>query len=446
MKRLKILSFIAVAAMAVGTMVGLAGCDLFGGKTHKISSAEELEGIQSNKNYELTSDIDLSGKIWSPRSLNNFNGNGYTIKNVTITNTNGGQFAFFSGASSIKNVVLDNVNMVISLSEDDTGTKLGGFVISETRSNGILENITVKNSSMVISTVANNSTNIGGICGESVTGRISGCSVENSSISVITAKSHDKWMQVGGIVGYARTNEIADCKFTDSTIYCKSLTCINVGGVIGEIGWVTSASVTNCISEGNEITLDATDTSYVSRLGGVVGNNEIEKGEFSCVVSKDNTLKVNARQTYGVGGLIGRNNGMVKNGLSDGNTITATLSRNDSSSFAFAGGFCSINNGSISRCVSQYNTVTATEFTGTKSACGFSGRSDGSLAYCGVKDNVVEGGDTNVLATSSGVFTNCFKGEEDGDWADIISILNLDTELWNFESGKLKLTIGGEII
>lgn len=453
MKKLKVLSFLVAAAVSAGATASLVGCGMTTINTSKISSVDELFAMKSGKSYELTCDLDLDGRIWSPKNINNFVGNGHTIKNVTITSASEGYYSgFFANVVGVSDVVFDNVNIAYSFTDSAVVAEVG-FVCATaiTRGNKSvnLENITVKNSTMVISTLAQYSTYVGGICGESVVSTIKNCSVENSSISVMGVKSVNEWLHIGGIVGQSRSfkENISDCKLIDSVMTCKGLSYVNMGGIVGEIK--NDSSVKNLVSAGNEFTLDTTGTDCVSRFGGVIGNVESDATEVSNVVSKDNALKDNARKTYEVGGVIGRNNGIVKNSLSDGNKISATLSVNDGSQFAYAGGFCGVNNGTASRCVAQYCEITGTEFGNPwnsnygaiKYSCGFAGRSDGSLAYCGVKDNSVVGGLDSDFSSSLNNLFNCLTDATDDEWNEVISTLNLDSELWIFENGKLKLKI-----
>ena len=103
-----------------------------------ISTAEELKeliesGSQNGGNYyELTNDIDLSGYDWTPVQLNGtLNGNGHTIKNVTITDTvvsqgegyvirNAGLFWHGGGSAGgyVTNLNLENIQIDLNL--DDT--------------------------------------------------------------------------------------------------------------------------------------------------------------------------------------------------------------------------------------------------------------------------------------------------------------------------------------
>lgn len=112
-----------------------------------ISTADELKDlIESGSQgggyyYELTNDIDLSGYDWTPVQLNGtLNGNGRTIKNVTITDTvvsqgegyvirNAGLFWHGGGSAGgyVTNLNLENIQIDLDL--DDT-IQCGGLRIA----------------------------------------------------------------------------------------------------------------------------------------------------------------------------------------------------------------------------------------------------------------------------------------------------------------------------
>jgi len=67
----------------------------------EISTLEQLKEMEVNQSYQLIADIDLAGEEWTPIGdidqpfLGNFNGNGHTISNLTITESHMGFYGLF---------------------------------------------------------------------------------------------------------------------------------------------------------------------------------------------------------------------------------------------------------------------------------------------------------------------------------------------------------------
>ena len=111
------------------------GSSITAGSTYTINSAEELKALMNNATgantagtkFILTNDIDLSGINWTgiQNFAGTFDGNGYTIKNLTGSQ---GLFASTSGAT-IMNVGLEGVNV------DTSSSNVGGLIGNCTNSN-----------------------------------------------------------------------------------------------------------------------------------------------------------------------------------------------------------------------------------------------------------------------------------------------------------------------
>lgn len=98
---------IITIALACLLSFSLVGCDLFGGEATTteapvittvdydhiidVATAQELQDMELNKSYRLVADIDLQDFDWTPLGdyetpfLGNFDGNGYTISNLSLT-------------------------------------------------------------------------------------------------------------------------------------------------------------------------------------------------------------------------------------------------------------------------------------------------------------------------------------------------------------------------
>ena len=121
-----------------------------------IKTAAEFQSL-INANLDgkfiLMNDIDLSGVSWTP--IQNFtgtlDGNGYTIKNLTYSNTSTstkykGLFGLVDGAE-FRNLTLDNMNVTVQTSTSG-GYAHAGILAAYAKNGVVVENVTVTNSSV----------------------------------------------------------------------------------------------------------------------------------------------------------------------------------------------------------------------------------------------------------------------------------------------------------
>lgn len=182
-----------------------------------------------NTYFELTADIDLGGKEWTPigtkdsQFAGKFSGNGKTIRNLTVGGgDNSGLFAYSSG--EIKDVYLEKI--------DITTTMNAGGVCAF--NSGTIEGCGVLSGTIICSNP--NGGQLGGICKEN-SGTISRC-FSNASVKGATS---------AGIVYINRgIGVVQDCYNTgtlegsssasgiNTNNYGKIKTCLNLGAVIAE--------------------------------------------------------------------------------------------------------------------------------------------------------------------------------------------------------------------
>ena len=186
--------------------------------------AELVNGGKSNINITLDTDIDLTGKDWTPIGTDydnsykgTFDGGGHTITGLTFTTNDefAGLFGWLNRAGTVKNVVMEGVQIT---SNQIYGGSIGGVV---GYSWGTIENCSVSGS--VSGTVY-----VGGVVGVQIGGSITGCS------SSATVKG-----------------------------------TVDVGGVAGQTN--SSATLTACYATGN-VTSTGSSTGQV-HIGGFLGNN-----------------------------------------------------------------------------------------------------------------------------------------------------------------------------
>jgi len=156
-----------------------------------------VNGGKSDINITLDTDIDLTGKDWTPIGTDydnsykgTFDGGGHTITGLTFTTNDeyAGLFGWLNRAGTVKNVVMEGVQIT---SNQIYGGSIGGVV---GYSWGTIENCSVSGS--VSGTVY-----VGGVVGAQIDGSITGCS------SSATVKG---MVDVGGVAGQTNSNATHD--------------------------------------------------------------------------------------------------------------------------------------------------------------------------------------------------------------------------------------------
>lgn len=219
--------------------------------------AELVNGGKSNINITLDTDIDLTGKDWTPIGTDydnsykgTFDGGGHTITGLTFTTNDeyAGLFGHLNSAGTVKNVVMEGIQIT---SNQIYGGSIGGVVGF---SWGTIENCTVSGS--VSGTVY-----VGGVVGAQWGGSITGCS------SSATVKG---MVYVGGVVGQTNGNTITltACYATGNVIIeIAPKKNIAGGGLVG----MNAGSILACYATGN-VTSTGSSTGNV-HIGGFLGDN-----------------------------------------------------------------------------------------------------------------------------------------------------------------------------
>ena len=264
-------------------------------------NAEEYGEKYADTYFELTEDIDLGGKEWTPIGYTvadlimggheyfvfsgNFDGNGYTIKNLTIgteTSPYSGDVCGLFGATSgtIEDVVLENVsiNYVGGNHSSGYGFRMGGALVGY--SMGDIVNCTVIGLDMKAgsdgSYVALNS--IGGLVGI----QDGGTTVSHSRVSGKIEESTKKG-NVGGFVGtLAKGSSAKYCGADVSVEVTGNGRGIAVGGFVGIGNGVTidETLIENCYATGN-ITGAEYAGGFVGNISGLNISNCYAKGNVS---------------------------------------------------------------------------------------------------------------------------------------------------------------------
>ena len=218
--------------------------------------AELVNGGKSDINITLDTDIDLTGKDWTPigTSFSNkytgiFDGGGHTIKGLTVTTYDQfvGLFGSIGNAGTVKNVMMEDVQITSNRSSGFAGGVAG-------YSDGTIENCSVSGS--VSGTVY-----VGGVVGAQWEGSITGCS------SSATVKGT---VYVGGVVGQTNGGAtLTACYATGNVIIeIDPVKNISGGGLVGMNG---GKGVRACYATGN-VTSTGSSTGNV-HIFGLLGDN-----------------------------------------------------------------------------------------------------------------------------------------------------------------------------
>jgi len=239
-------------AYAASDLPNANGADGSQAKPYIINEASDFTWVLANSSarsgYLLqTADIDLTGFSWSPIGPSNaepflgtYNGNGYTISNMTMNNGNlayMGMFGYAMGAT-IKNITLSNVSMTGGQVQNQAAIgAIVGMASLTSEKTTVVERCHVIGTSSI--TGATNDT-IGGI-GGSNGGNIKYC----SSAATVTSSNYDSGSlpYAAGIAG-SNWGTIENC-FNRGAI--SGGTSNGVGGITG-FGYANA--VTNCYSTG----------------------------------------------------------------------------------------------------------------------------------------------------------------------------------------------------
>ena len=222
-----------------------------------LNIAELVNGGKTDINITLDTDIDLTGKDWTPIGTDydksykgTFDGGGHTITGLTFTRNDkyAGLFGWLNKAGTVKNVVMEGVQI--------TSNQIYGG-------------------------------SIGGVVGYSW-GTIENCSVSGSVSGTVS---------VGGVVGIQRDHSITGCS---SSATVKGT--LNVGGVAGQT--IFGATLTACYATGNVI-IEIDPRQNISG-GGLVGFND-GISLLACYATGNVTSTGSGTGNVHIGGFLGDN-------------------------------------------------------------------------------------------------------------------------------------------
>ena len=219
--------------------------------------AELVNGGKSDINITLDTDIDLTGKDWTPIGTDydnsykgTFDGGGHTITGLTFTTNDeyAGLFGWLNRAGTVKNVVMEGVQIT---SNQIYGGSIGGVV---GYSWGTIENCSVSGS--VSGTVY-----VGGVVGAQIGGSITGCS------SSATVKGT---VDVGGVAGQTNSSATLTACYATGNVIIEIDPVRNISGG-SLVGFNGGNGVFACYATGN-VTSTGSSTGNV-HIFGLLGDN-----------------------------------------------------------------------------------------------------------------------------------------------------------------------------
>ena len=220
-----------------------------------LNVAELVNGGKTDINITLDTNIDLTGKDWTPIGTDydnsykgTFDGGGHTITGLTFTTNDefAGLFGWLNRAGTVKNVVMEGVQIT---SNQIYGGSIGGVV---GYSWGTIENCSVSGS-------VSGTNCVGGVVGSQKAGSITGC----SSSAIVKGTRY-----VGGVAG-EKWGTMTACYATGNvTLEINSPQDLSGGGVVGLNG---GSTVLACYATGN-VNSKGSNTGNV-HIGGLFGDN-----------------------------------------------------------------------------------------------------------------------------------------------------------------------------
>ena len=216
--------------------------------------AELVNGGKTDINITLDTDIDLTGKDWTPIGTDydnsykgTFDGGGHTITGLTVTTNDQfvGLFGYLNRAGMVKNVVMEGIQITSNHMFGCTGGVVG-------YSWGTIENCSVSGS-------VSGTNCVGGVVGSQKAGSIIGC----SSSAIVKGTRY-----VGGVAG-EKWGTMTACYATGNvTLEINSPQDLSGGGVVGLNG---GSTVLACYATGN-VNSKGSNTGNV-HIGGLFGDN-----------------------------------------------------------------------------------------------------------------------------------------------------------------------------
>lgn len=299
------------------------------GKVIKLNTADDLKKLAtitnggkdtSGRTFALGADIDMQGvSDFVPIGGYNytrfegvFDGQGFTISNLTIKSTDE-TVGFFGETyrATIKNVILDKVNIVANNTNGICGGLIGNS--SETTVDSCFVTGSIENAGgytggliglTTDGTVTNCSTNTDVKSTSAYTGafiaNIRGSSISNctASGSVIIESDANSSSQTGGFVGFNYSGIVVNCS-SSADISLRGTIGVSIFG--GFAGWANSCTIKNCKYTG-KIDNSCSDVGILGAFVGYNYNSDLKNNEYKYDKTYDLKTGVEGTTTFNYSG------------------------------------------------------------------------------------------------------------------------------------------------
>ena len=288
-------------------------------KTYLISNADELLAMKRKGTYVLTADIDMTGKEWIPVGtfeapfVGTFDGAGYTIKGLTVTDD------------------IEGTGECISYTYSYAG--LFGFA-----RDAVIKNVKLTDVNIKVDTVGEyRIVYAAAIAGMTIDCNVTGCHVLSGKVTSSSAffKAYS-----AGITAFSFGSHFIGCTVNaDISVTGSAITSV-AGGINAQIG--LKSTVNKCSSSGTVSTVSTDGNAYSGGLVGYVNNSTVTYCSSSSDVSS--ATECNESETGKAGACFsGGVMVYITNSLSESCTVTAisssgTVSANSVDYTAYAGG------------------------------------------------------------------------------------------------------------
>ena len=245
-------------AKAAATFAGGSGTQR---DPYKVSNAAQLDAVRyyPEKYFIQTADINLSGVNWKPildeepDSWGGYNGNGYSISNLTITNCTSMYIGVFGFAGYIENVTVKNTRIEVTKNnaneELNIGLIAGCAQLDNCSAQGSIS-VNIKDSSQC---------SIGGLVGSSPA--VEG---SHSDVSINVTHNGSGFCRIGGIAGTSLYG-VANKSYNKGNITSSGRGRVRIGGILGEAFLYTSIS--KCVNYG---TVESKGTNSNNTIAGII--------------------------------------------------------------------------------------------------------------------------------------------------------------------------------
>lgn len=300
------------------------------GKVYEIKDAADLAGLSvltnaakatrtnplfANCTFYVTSDLDLTGKLWTPIAKQFANGNNYLGKSTVVFGGNliGSKGDAVNGNGGVVTIKGMTVNVVAEENDADRGQAAGLIGV---QGGGSVKNLTLTGATITTDTKFAAGSFVGRQWGPVAsstpeTDRDARCMTvyENLTSDAVIVKTTDTsqiMSAAGGIVGVVNDGqyktEFKNCTFTGSITNASA----NTGGIIGysESGSGAALYLDNCVVTASTIKTTTAKTPDVKGIGGLIGGTKANIYATNCYVSSN--IENEATVAINAGGFIGQ--------------------------------------------------------------------------------------------------------------------------------------------